>query len=463
MDASEVRADAITADTDRETARDLEVGSDMATPGRYTDAVSGYANPGGSQPCPPAPTPAPGERPQPTTCDKQIAPAQPYLSGLALPYAPASCGDNGNSPAQTNSSAPLQVHDLAPTNPLTYPGSASVLCSYGLPKAQGHADQVNTTIAGPLGAPVSAMSATVDATATRTAADGSMATATSTVKDINVGTFLHIAKLTAKSVVRAHGRPGSNEPFYDCEISGLTVTLPPALTLPSGVSAIIPQAPCGDGHVTALTDALNTMFTGQLNISFPPASSSPSQAPGGDLGVVQRASPDGYLSEVALSDRDQMQNAILTNDTSLEEPALVVTYYLDNAYSRNHLVASFAGVTAAARYGIFALDNSNGGGSTGGLDVPLPDSGVVAGALGSGPSGPGDPPTAAAAGPSGSTGSPRATGLAAVPQAVLDGFRFLFQHPEFIPPVLTVWLLFVGPGYLLSRRRALLTATEGGV
>ncbi len=56
--------------------------------------------------------------------------------------------------------------------------------------------------------------------------------------------------------------------------------------------------------------------------------------------------------------------------------------------------------------------------------------------------------------------SPRTRGIAAIPGAIVDGVRFLLQHPAAIPPLLAVWVLFTGPAYLLARRRNLRVAVE---
>jgi hypothetical protein len=467
IDSSEVRADAITGDTDRETARDLSVGTDYSQPGTYMNSVAGYVNtqspgPQLTQPCSPSSPPPDGSPYPPTSCDQTLAPVAPYIGGLALPYEPAGCGDNGTNPATVSSSAPLQARGLPQNNVLKAPGSAAVFCSYGLMKAQGHADQESSSVGGPLADPVSATGETADASVLRTSADGSVANATASVHDISVGSFLHIAKLTSTALVKAHGRPGTNPIQYECAVAGVSVTLPPGLTLPPAVPTSISTASCQDPSLASLVAALNTMFTGTLHIEFPTPYTSSANPPGGPGGVVLRQSPKGYLAQVALSDEEQTQNAILTNDTNIEQPGMVVTYYLDNAYSRNHLVASFAGVAASARYGIFNLDDATGDSGSGGFgSVNSDDSSPVTGSLPLVDAGqaPTVPPAPAVSTPP----SVRTSGLGAVPQAIIDGFRFLFQHPQFIPPVLAVWILLVSPGYLLSRRRALLMATEGAV
>ncbi len=484
LDGSEARATSITADTDNETGRDLSGGTDYSAPGTYSDSVTGFVNTANPAGGPPAPTPCPSAAPAPgqpaplapglptptsagtTTCDQALNPAQPYLSGLALPYRPASCGDNGSEAKNNSAPAPLQLHGLPPndpsTNPLTYPGSASVRCSFIGQVASGHADQSSASVGGPLAEPASAMTATADAAVARTVSDGSTATATSTVKNISIGSFLHIASLTVSASAAAHGRPHTNPTDYSCTVTGVAVTLPTNVSLPPGVPTSIPSANCSDANVTALTDALNRILVGVVHIAFPAAPTIQNGPPGGMAGAVQRQSPGGYLSEVALSDLDQIQNGILTNDTSIEQPGLVVTYYLDNAYSRNHLVASFAGVAASARYGIFLLDNPSSG--TPSELGSGPDAGALGALPGTSGSGSSPLPVVATGGGGGSSQSPGGGGFSPlrVAQAIVDGFRFLFQHPELIPPVLAVWLLFVGPGYLLSRRRALLVATEGG-
>jgi hypothetical protein len=483
LDASEARATAITGDTDRETGRDLQVGTDYSQPGTYVNSVTGFANttnPAGSPavpaPCPaaspapppatPTPTPAIGLPPppdsEPTTCDQHLRPVQPFATGVSLPYLPASCGDNGTGSGRNESHAPLQAHGLPTSTPLKYPGSASVQCSFAQLMAIGHADQSSTSAGGPIAEPAAAMTATADATVVRNATDGSTATATAIVKNVAIGGFLHIDALKVKATALSHGRPGSNVPSYSCSVTGLTVSLPANVSFPSGVPTSIPEAPCSDSNVQAVTDALNGIFTGNLHIEFPRAPTIGDNPPGGVAGAVQRQSPRGYLSQVALSDLDQIQNTILTNDTSIEQPGLVVTYYLDNAYSRNHLVASFAGVAAAARYGIFQLNNMDTAVSDGPTST-LPDSGVVS-PVGPGVAtagGAGSEPGSATPGGGGGGNNHRDLNPLAIARAVVDGFRFLFQHPQLIPSVLAVWLLFVGPGYLLTRRRALLSATEG--
>lgn len=399
---------------------------------------------------------------EPTTCDQQLQPVQPFLTGIPLPYAPARCGDNGTDAKQQSTESPLTVHGLPNNSPLTYPGSASVACSFAGQTAAGHAQQVSASVGGPLSDPVAAMSAISDVNVKRDTTDGSMATSTATVKDISVGSFLHIASLTASATATAHGRPGTNGTVYSCQIHGLTVSLPANVSLPDSVKSNIPDASCGSSQVRQLVDALNGIFSGQMNISFPAAPTPADNPPGGSGGVVQRRSPRGYLSEVALSDLDQTQNAILINDPSIEKPAMVVTLYLDNNYSRNRLVTSFAGVAATARYGIFPLDSGGGDSLGSGSTDSVPDSGVLTNPVdGSGSNENGTPPVAETATPN--QPGPGGFNPLKIAQAIVDGFRFLLQHPELIPPVLAVWLLLVSPGYLLARRRALVSATEGAI
>ncbi len=470
LDGLEARGDAVTADTDRETARDLESGTNVSRPGSYLDAVTGYANttassvvaqaPAVKDPCAAAPPPNPASPPpyEPATCDQQIAPLQPYVSGVALPYVPAACQDSGAGEDSQSSRATLQPNGLPATPPLTYPGSASTYCSIALHKATGHADQSSASVGGPLAAPTYAMVASSDAVASRSPSDGSMATAVSTVRDVSVGGILHIASITATAAVRAHGRPHSNRAAYSCDIQGLSVSLPNGVALPPGVPDAITHASCSDSSVQAVVTALNRLLSGVVHIEFPPAYTADDHPAGGDSALVQRESSRGYLSQVALSELDQTQNSILVNDTAIEKPALVVTYFLDNPNARDRLVASYAGVAASARYGIFALDDGGSGGSDavgGGGSAPLSGSSPLDVAA----TEPGAPPLPPATAPTPFASSTRA-GWSSVPQAIVDGLRFVLQHPQLIPPLLATWLLFLGPACLLWRRRGLLRATE---
>ncbi len=493
LDSAEARATAITGDTDHETGQDMQSGSDFSQPGLYADSVTGYANraaaaatAGAGQsppaaaptPCPAASSPPTGVVPPllpgspaspggPTSCDQALKPVQPLLAGDALPYLPATCGDDStNTGGATQPPPPLQLHQFPANSPLHFPGSAAVFCSLVEQRAQGHADQSSTSAAGPLDDPVAAMTATADALVRRNAAEGSVAQATSTVKDISVGNVLHVAALTTAARASAHGLPGTNAVSFTCTVSGLTVTLPAGLSvppsvaqvLPPGVPTTIPQASCWDSRVQQVVAAFDGAFAGALEVSFPAAPTAADGAPGGAAAVVQRRSPGGYLAAVALSDLDQVQNSILVNDSSIEQPGMVVTAYLDNSNARNHLVTSFAGVAVATRYGIFPLDDSAGPGD----GDQAPETGVVGQALDTlGPAEGGPPPLVAATGPPGGDGRGPLGGLnpAALARAVADGFRWLWQHPAVIPALLAVWLLFAGPAYVLARRRALLLLT----
>jgi hypothetical protein len=301
------------------------------------------------------------------------------------------------------------------------------------------------------------MAASADVSVARTYAGGSTVTSTSTVRNVTVGGLMRISSVAATATVAAHGRPGTNPVAYRCTVTGLEVTLPQGDTLPAGLPSSIPSASCNDPRVVALTDAVNTLFTGTLRVEFLPAFSAADHPVGGAAALVQRQSPRGYFSEVAISDLDQAQNTILMNDTSIEQPALVVTVYLDSSQMRNRAVACFAAVAATARYGIFPLEN----GDTGGPGDVGGGGGLDAGTFATPPStdeGGGSPPRV----PVVDTAPPAPLGTAgwsAVPAAVIDGVRFLWAHPRLIPPLLATWLLFLGPAYLLSRRRTLLRAT----
>ena len=466
LDAAEVRAQAIAGETDRASAQDLETASNVASPGPTVDSEVGYVLNAAGQP-----DPQQCMVKDPTTggmTDRCAVPSQvaPYVSGQALPYRPAACDDSGSSPGLRTADNSVQIGQPPPpspsaspspalTLPVSAPGAASAQCSFttGAPQATGQAQSNQAS----LGLPISVHDTSASASVSRTSAQGSVASAVSTAHGINIAGLVQIGRLQVTATVSAHGRPGTAHTTYDCEVSGLNLTPIPGLPAPS-----VPQGTMTCAQAQGYVDQLqiNSTFTGRLSIEFPTAYDNASTAPLQGYGVVRQATPRGYLAQVQKSPLNQIQDSILTSAQDVEEPALVITEIVDTTQERNRLVATFGGVATTATYGIFPLNQDFSGpdsGGAGGLVGGGPDTGVVAPAPGGT-----EPGNAPAAPPSQrNVAAHPPTGIGAVAQAIVDGFRFLAQHPGLIPALVAVWLLFAAPGYLLARRRTLLAATGG--
>lgn len=459
LDASEARADAIAADTNADSARDVANGTNLSSPGPYIDKVSNY--PGGPTVCQTT-DPSTG---QTTDGCAPPAPINGYVSGQQAPYQPASCSDTGDSPQAANQQytaaqieqIPQSVSVAGNNVPATVnlPGYAAAGCAFGARIGSAAASNDQSAMAMPIFATSSDSSAQV----IRTNANGTSATATASADGITLGGVLHIGRVLQTATVQAHGRPGTAKVLtYTCTVSGFQLDLP-------GQSVSLPSVSCDDSNLQSAVAQFNHAFTGFMHIDFPLAyKDGDPNAPLGAAGVVQDATPGGYQARVQASEVYRAQNEILLNDSSIEEPAMTVTLIDDTSQRHNRYVADFAAVAASATYGIFALPADGiGGGDLGSTDAGAPQAGSLGNAGGGSPELPGVIPPAApvaAHGGGGGGGGPIAA-LQRLAQAIVDGMNVLLQHPGLIPPLLAVWALLGSPAYLLSRRRALVMATRG--
>ena len=504
IDASEVRATAIAGDTNSDSARDLENGTDFSRPGPYIDSNAGYlGGPGVCQHPDPDPkkaydscsleyeigklcgknadsTPTPSPSGSPSPSDQVCGYRDAYLSGDAFPYVPSSCSDTGATPDMPvdNTYSPGRIEKLPFKPAANMPGYSIVGCSLASRIARGRA--VVTGASTSIGLPVFAQDARADTLVQRTQSTGSVATATSVVDGINVGDLLHIGRLTVAATAHAHGRPKTNAADYTCTVSDVSITVPnnpdadipqspdssgllplPTPTPGSGGGSSTIQLPgtnrCDDPALQADIAQLNHALTGLLSIEFPTAYTA-ANSPSGAQAVSVLASPRGYLAQVQTSQLRYNANLVLIGDKSIEQPGMVVTMYGDTAARHSRLVTTFGGVAAAATYGIFNLadegfDNNDNlppsilgpAPEIGGLPLPPLDNNGGGGGGGGSDNGGG-----------GIIGAATRVG-----QAVVDGIRFLAEHPGAIPPLVAVWALLASPGYLASRRRTLLGATGG--
>lgn len=506
LDASEARATAVAADTDRASAQDLFNASDLSRPGGSLDDEVGYVNGVGGTglpaPCAagrptvqdacgvPAPaTCAPEDPTGQTTCDARDP--RPYLSGEAFPFPPAGCQDSGSGSDQQQSQGTAQLGTSKLRAPGTVPGEALVQCDLvGASRAFGAAS-ANDANVGNVGMPVFAHRAWSDATAMRTTA-GAGAAADAVAEGIDVAGLLHIGRLEMHATARAHGRPGTTASNLTCTVNDVILALPgqgsaPAPPAPSGVPlsatgpAPVPSqvtagpvtvafpgtTSCWDPQLQADIQQLNAQLAGTMSIEFPeaPRPRDVRDRAESDLWVVEQATPRGYLAQVQVSELRQLQNAVLLSDPSVEQPGMVVTVFADSAANRDRFVATFGGVAVRASYGIYSLDGGGG---------PTVDCTATGDCGGKGVAPTAGPPQ------SSSIDTPQVTSsdvggarhvrntphrsllgqIMALPGELVDGFRFLWQHPGLIPPLLAVWAALVMPWYLASRRRTLAIATE---
>jgi len=473
LDAAEVRAQAVAGDTDAASAQDLETASNFAGPGPTVDSNVGYVLNSAGQPDPQqCMVPDPNNQGQ--YVDRCAAPSQvaPYVSGQALPYRPASCDDSGANPGSNSADNSVKVGQPPPpspsgspssalTLPASAPGSALASCTFSASTQQASGESASNQAS--LGLPISVHDTTSSAGVKRTSTDGTIAWAKSIVNGINIGNLVEIGRLEVTASASAHGRPKTTDVNYDCEVFGLTLANIPGSPVQSpspSTSQFKNPMTCADaqGYVDQLM--LNSTLTGRVSIVFPKAYNDVKHAPLGSYGLVQERTPGGYLAQVQKSQLDQIQDSILTSDQNVEQPGLVVTMVLDTTQERNRLMASFGGVATNATYGIYSLNQDFGsGGGDGSLGGPDGSNGPLG--LLSTPPGPTSLNSPAPLGKTKTGPGSNPNGIGAVAQAVVDGFRFLFQHPSLIPALMAVWLLFAAPGYLLARRRTLLLTTGG--
>jgi hypothetical protein len=505
LDTSEVRAVAIAGETDRESAENLESATNAAQPGSYSDDVVGYVNSGGPEHNPPptqapracsalAATPSPGPSMSPTPGPFQpgcfptaAADLAPYVGGEALPFAPASCADNGSGPGSEGPAYNQVQVGQGPPLASTGPSEALTQCSFEALSAHASA----FTNAPTVGYPVAAHEATSSAEVGKSGGPGTSAASEAVVEGIDVAGLLHIGRLTMQATTSAHGRPGTSHASLTCTLSDVTVTLPgsgaPSAT-PGPTGLIVPLSPsmpsvstipgtsmdqrttftfsgdtsCWDGTLQADIAQLNQQLEGILSIEFPPAPTTSAEAGHyeGDLQVVQEQSPGGYIAQVEASKLRQLQNTVLLNDPSIEQPGMIVTLYQDSPTERDRVIATFGGVAATATYGIFPLGMACNTSECAPPPPPVTGPPALRSTLAGGPHDGG-----------GGGGAmplrPRNTGvlgtLLDIVNTVVDGLQFLWEHPGLIPPLLAVWALLLWPVYVMARRRPLLQVVEGGV
>jgi hypothetical protein len=505
LDASEVRADAIAAETDNASAQDLANSTDLSGPGAGVDQSVGYVNTGGPQS-----TPAPTTAPVP--CHSLASPSAsavnnncyphaasdlaPYVGGQALPFAPASCRDSGGSAVTNERATDYRVGQSPPVR-TGGPSVALAACALEVPTAHGEA----YTNAPSLGYPAFAHDAMSSATTTKASQD-SAAEANTVVDGIQIGGYLHIGKLEMHAKVAAGGRGGTSRADFTCTVSQVTINIPSAVasavtnsnpapsatpvpssvSLPAPLPAPVPsstqltppagdtftvQIPgttsCWDPSLAADISELNGRLEGQLRIEFPKAPSldqllkDKASEPYGRFVTV--ASPGGYIAQVGASKLRQLENTTLLSDSSIEQPGLVVTVYADSVDERDRLVATFGGVAATATYGVFPLADcspycDNVPSSPGSQLADSPPVTTINNITNNGGGGGGG-----SAPPAGGT-APLAE-VQKIMATIVDGMRFIWQHPELIPPLLAVWALLAWPWFVMARRRALNITTGG--
>jgi hypothetical protein len=484
LDNSEVRGDAVAADTDRESAQNLAQATDATQPGGYANDVVGYVNgQTGAKlpaPCPQTSAPSGGisdscspfSASGPTgATGVSAAGLAPYASGEALPFTPATCRDSGGDAKEDVQYTTPHLGQVPLTH--TGPSEARVQCALEASLAQGSAYSNSPNVNE---APVFAHDTYAAAQVSKTD-QGTVATSDSIVTGITVGAFLHIARLEMHAKAQAHGRPGTSNVDYSCTVTGVSITLPQPIqqTVPGGVpgSVTVPTAApsavpvsslpmqmpettnCYDPRLTDYLAQLNRQLQGYARVEFPAAPTlselQSSKAPEPELTFAQVASPGGYVAQIGAPLSVQLQNTVLFSDPSVEQPGLVVTLYGDSASERDRFVSTFGGVAASAKYGIYALPATI-------IDqAPPPDAGAVVVVPGASSQTTIDRTTTKVVQrPSGNGSSILSGGIAQIVATIVDGFRVLWQHPDLIPPVLAVWALLAWPCFVLLRRRALL-------
>lgn len=508
LDGSEARAAAIAADTGADTARDVSNATNISNPTAYPQTSVGWlaslcAAAGQQVDCsmssvlqavcaqdkisssqcsvgavvakgctdnglPTTPSPSASPSPIDDTTRALCQMSLPYLTGENPPFTPAACNDDGTAPQDPGVSHTNQASGGSFPQPLpvTLPGASQTTCNFVGNVAYGRAEMNGAN----LDAPVFANTAFADARAGRDAVKGSTASADSIVNGIDIFGLVQIGRLEVHATANAHGRPGTNSATYTCTVSHVVInplatSIPgPTPTSPNPTAPAPIQFPgtynCDDQALHNDIDQLNHQLTGLLQIEFPSVQHSGPTVPDDD--VVLRVSPKGYIAQIAASKVRQNSDALMVNERMIEEPALLVTYINDSSSEHSRFEARFGGVALASAYGIYSQGDFSGGGDTGSVDNSLPlalPSSAPVGNLDNGPQGGGTPPQP----PLGNSGGNNGGGgpINQAIQAIVDGINVLRQHPELIPPLLAVWALLGLPGYLASRRYALVAATSG--
>jgi hypothetical protein len=173
--------------------------------------------------------------------------------------------------------------------------------------------------------------------------------------------------------------------------------------------------------------------------------------------ALARGTAHGYLAAVQRDRRELFADQVVTRDRSLAVPALeVVTYQGDGgAWGAGRQVAQLAGVQASTSYGIVCTYGKRVDGKCAaeGEEVAFSDLPPAGGGGGvttiteyvDGP-------------PAASVGLPRENTvtrlLRAIPRAVAQALRLLFNNPRELGLLAALWALLYAPCYLGDRRRA---------
>jgi hypothetical protein len=179
--------------------------------------------------------------------------------------------------------------------------------------------------------------------------------------------------------------------------------------------------------------------------------------------TLGRGTPHGYLAAVQRDRKELFADQIITGDLSVAVPALEIMFFQGEGAGRTgRQVVQLAGVQASTSYGIACTYGRKADGTCAASGDPTVDFGGLDGDGG----GAGDGGATfiggeeAAGGPLGSVlaGAGRegilTRLLRAVPRALAEALRLLFNNPRELGLLAALWALLYAPCYLGDRRRA---------
>jgi hypothetical protein len=307
----------------------------------------------------------------------------------------------------------------------------------------------SNTVDQAAGGPVRVARAASEVTVVRKAGKGVTVKVDSVARGIELPGVGTIGVVRAEATSTATGRDGRafatfTRTICDVHVQGLVVT------------GCLGDDEAQQSFVAKLNDALGGRATVRLRKPD---------------GVLARGTPHGYLAALQRDREELFSDQVIARDRSLAVPALeVLTYQGDGGDGSGRQIVQLAGVQASTSYGIVCSYGRKVDGSCGSAGDPGQFPGSLDGGAGYEPFGDGggggsatltgldgaDPAAAAL-----SQAAPRENLLTrvlrAVPRALAEALRLLFNNPRELGLLAALWGLLYAPCYLGDRRRAVRT------
>ncbi|HVF12068.1 MAG TPA: hypothetical protein VNA87_03185, partial [Actinomycetota bacterium] len=332
--------------------------------------------------------------------------------GLNWPYSPTSCIDSGQTPSST-------VDDRSPTSASCDSGASAVFASTGADKLVSLDSTFSVSATASTGAVY------------RDPMLGLVAFSEAVIQGISIANVVRIGELRTVATTWAKGRKGRAGAKFDRRLGDVSVDTDGNGTFDfhcgSGMSA--GNRSC---DLTSASAAIAKALEGKASIVFPEPDP-----------TFSKGSSGGYQSVIEKQRFQSYSDRSLNDDDSPEVVGMQIVYYADAKAGRSRQVIQLAGVQAESHYGIYLLPGTSGNSDLGS------SVGDTFGSWNLTPSISGEPIDSAVV-PVLGVSKAR---FDRVIEKIAAGWRFLLASASDAIKLGALWLLFLLPLYLISRRR----------